>query len=393
MERRITFKILRIFIILNIFSSNTFAQSKHVSIWCLDNYIINFNKSIIQPEEHNDNIGTNLYVDSEGKIQLILKDGILYDENYKPIKTNSKIPENDEDYSTFFVPSPGNNNFIYYFRANNYILIDIEKNEVIGEVQSLNELSKEENLILFNHILVHHSNCKDIWLIYYSNDIMYKYLITASGIEFKGIVHIEREITNPKNKYDMIVNLSSDCKHYTANFLYDSIVCYGDFDRLTGNFERKSEKIISARSGIEQTYILNSIISRDNKKIYYLCESKPNGYTRFIEILSANIINGKPDYENISTIYSENFKSGLIYTDSDIFYGYDGNIYIIHYHGGKMYKLMSATNEKTLVEEFLIFKNENSVRSEDFLADWFSKKQCGENTPCSEIKKPKIICE
>ena len=165
MERRITFKILRIFIILNIFSSNTFAQSKHVSIWCLDNYIINFNKSIIQPEEHNDNIGTNLYVDSEGKIQLILKDGILYDENYKPIKTNSKIPENDEDYSTFFVPSPGNNNFIYYFRANNYILIDIEKNEVIGEVQSLNELSKEENLILFNHILVHHSNCKDIWLI------------------------------------------------------------------------------------------------------------------------------------------------------------------------------------------------------------------------------------
>lgn len=81
MKKRITFKIFVIFIILNIFSLSVFGQSKHVSIWYINNYIIDFNKSIVQPEEHNDNIGTNLYVDSEGKIQLIIKAGILYDEN------------------------------------------------------------------------------------------------------------------------------------------------------------------------------------------------------------------------------------------------------------------------------------------------------------------------
>ena len=190
----------------------------------------------------------------------------------------------------------------------------------------------------------------------------------------------------------MIVHLSSDCKHYTANFFRDSIVCFGDFDRETGNFVRKSEKIISAHPGIERTNIINSIISRDNKKIYYFCQPFNTEKRTIIEILSVDIVDGKPNYENIDLIYSVDYNRAP-QPPSDMFYGYDGNIYIIHFGLGKVFKIMSYTNGKTTVEEFLSSQNMYGLRSEDFLADWFSKKQCGENTPCPEIEKPKIICE
>lgn len=387
MGRRINFKILRIFIILNIFFQNVYAQSKHTSIWCIGNYIIDFSKSPVLFEKHNDVIGNYLYVDFNGKIQLILgDDDVLYNGNKEPVK-NMKFIVDD---NSFFVPSPLDNNLVYFFSGNQYILIDIKKNEIVSEVKSLNELSVEKKLISFNHILVHHANCKDVWIIYYSNDIVYKYLITASCVEFKEVIHIEREISNPQKHYDMIIHLSSDCKHYTANFFADSIVCYGDFDRQTGNFVRKSEKIIHARHGIERTYILNSIISHDNKKIYYFCESGTKDHKTLTEVLSSDIINGKPNYENIRVIYSIDYNRIPLFV-SDMFYGYDGNIYINYFPLKKMYKIVSTSDGETSVEDFFTFKSEQGVRSQDFLADWFSKNPCNENQPCSEIKFPKII--
>ncbi len=236
---------------------------------------------------------------------------------------------------------------------------------------------------------MHHSNCNDIWLIFYDSDIIYKYLITNSGVDFKEIINIDRKINNPNN-HDIKIHLSSDCKHYTANFLYDSIVCYGDFDRQTGNFVRKSELILHARQEVAYTYILNSIISRDNSKIYYFCETKTKDLRNLIEVMSVNIVNGTPDYENINILYS-NYKSKSLYiVYNDIFYGYDGNIYIIYHAINKMYKITSKTDK---VEEFLTFDSEYGPWAQDFLADWFSQYQCGEQSPCPEIKPPRIICE
>ena len=106
--------------------------------------------------------------------------------------------------------------------------------------------------------------------------------------------------------------------------------------------------------------------------------------------MSVNIINGTPDYENINILYSNYNSKSLYFVYNDMFYGYDGNIYIIYHALNKMYKITSKTDK---VEEFLTFDSEYGPWAQDFLADWFSKYQCGEQSPCPEIKPPRIICE
>ncbi|MBQ3689281.1 MAG: hypothetical protein II937_05365 [Bacteroidales bacterium] len=125
-RRRLIFKILGIFIILNIFFQYTFAQSKHVSIWSIGNYIIDFNKKPVKPEAKDDIFCSLLYTDSDGKIQLIEKFDILYDGNNEQIEDLNNIFE-DHDNTSFFVPSPIDNKMVYLFRGKQYVLIDIIK--------------------------------------------------------------------------------------------------------------------------------------------------------------------------------------------------------------------------------------------------------------------------
>ncbi|MBQ5403969.1 MAG: hypothetical protein IIU11_06345 [Bacteroidales bacterium] len=124
-RRRLIFKILGIFIILNIFFQYTFAQSKHVSIWSIGNYIIDFNKKPVKPEAKDDIFCSHLYTDSDGKIQLIEKFDILYNGNNEQIEDLNNIFKDHNN--TFFVPSPIDNKMVYLFRGKQYVLIDIIK--------------------------------------------------------------------------------------------------------------------------------------------------------------------------------------------------------------------------------------------------------------------------
>lgn len=385
---------LGIFIILNVLSFCCFAQSKHTSVWNRDNYVISFDANTVHIEDNDDFFDKKiLYVDSKGEIKLVLDfQGLLLNSHFEPIKGGEKVG----DEMQFVVPAPHNCNFVYFFGAKRYVLIDVEKSEIVGDVMTLNELDNidEYDFIEFNYILVHHSNCKDIWLIYYSNDIMYKYLITTYGVEYKETVYISRQITNPLYNKDMIIRLSNDCKHYSANFFCDSIVCYGDFDRKTGNFVRKSEVIMRARPEVETTKVLNSCISNDNKTIYYYCESTVDELDRFKEeILSADIVDGKPDYENVHILYSAtNYRAGSCIVD--MLYGNDGNIYISNFYSRKLLRIIPSGNGKTIVDgAFLNFSFGGGTRSDNFLADWFSQNPCGENCACPDIEAPVIICD
>ena len=332
-----------------------------------------------------------LSVDAKGKIKLILDyQGQLLNDNFEPINGSKKVGVGDP----FVVPVPHNCNFVYFFVGRQYVLIDTQKSEIIGDVTVLHELDNLDkyDFLRFGHIMVHHSNCEDVWLIYYDTDIVYKYLITASGIEYKGIKQINRQIANPQNK-DLIIHLSNDCNHYTANYLGDSIVCYGDFDRVTGNFVRKSEVMIHSRSEVMNTRVLNSLIANDNKTIYYYCESRRNKGIYSNEILSVDIVAGKPDYENVHILYSKIYhRKG--FDVSDMFYGNDGNIYILDDNLSKVFKVIPVPDGRTIVDDdFLNYQSEGGTRSANFLADWFSPNPCGENCACPEMKKPVIICD
>ena len=385
-------KTLWISIILNVFSFCCFAQSKHTSVWNIGNYVMKFDANSVHIEDNQIFFDKEiLYVDAKGKIKLILDyQGQLLNDNFEPINGSEKVGVGDP----FVVPVPYNCNFVYFFVGRQYVLIDIQKSEIVGDVVSLKELDNidEYNFRHFNQILVHHTNCEDVWLIYYDTDIMYKYLITTSGIEYKETIQINRQIENPQNK-NLIIHLSNDCNHYTANYLGDSIVCYGDFDRETGNFVRKSEVMIHSRPEVMKTRVLNSLIANDNKTIYYYCESTMDGWIHSNEILSVDIVAGKPDYENVHILYSKIYHRSL-YDVSDMFYGNDGNIYVLDDNLRKIFRVIPSPDGKIIVDDaFLNFESEGGTRSENFLADLFSQNPCGENCGCPEMKKPVIICE
>ncbi|MBR2202161.1 MAG: hypothetical protein IJ894_15765, partial [Bacteroidales bacterium] len=82
------------------------------------------------------------------------------------------------------------------------------------------------------------------------------------------------------------------------------------------------------------------------------------------------------------------------YDVSDMFYGNDGNIYVLDDNLRKIFRVIPSPDGKIIVDDaFLNFESEGGTRSENFLADWFSQNPCGENCGCPEMKKPVIICE
>jgi hypothetical protein len=77
-----------------------------------------------------------------------------------------------------------------------------------------------------------------------------------------------------------------------------------------------------------------------------------------------------------------------------MFYGNDGNIYILDDNLRKIFRVIPSPDGRSIVDDdFLYFQSEGGTRSANFLADWFSPNQCDEDSPCSDLKKPTIICE
>ena len=392
-RRRLNIKTLWILAILNVFCHSVFSQSGHVSKWNFSQYLVSFDAGGVHVEEDESfEDKFIMYVDADGKIKLVYDGFRICNEKFEPVVGSEML----NDSESFVVPVPGSANLVYCFVSGGfeYYLLDLEKNEIVSDRVPLSEFENIPLTEVCRYILVHHANCNDVWLIHYGSEVMYKYLITSIGVEYRGMEFINNKVTNAMEPCVFFIRLSRDCKHYTASYIGKSEdVLYGDFDMETGCFYKKSECEIPTRHGGTRE-VITSFVSVDNQTIFLYCELINEEHQFRREILSVDIVNGVPDYENFHVLYST-VTHGFGYVSSDVIYGLDGNIYLSDHAMCKIFKLIPTAGSKYTVEDdFLTFPLTGSgTISEMFLADWFSPNPCGEDFPCPEKKKIKIICE
>ena len=398
MVKKSIFSVIRIVIILITFFNSAFAQSKHTALWNFSgDFYLDFTTNPATERDNNPDLKDAVwYIDSDGEIALVVKDYQVYNKEMVLVKNSESFTAllNKTGLNFFFIPIPTNENLVYLFQNNNYILIDVNANQVISEVKTL------ENITAINHIAVHSSDCKGVWLIYYDTNGLYKYLITEDGISKQGVIDI-KNITS--------VKLSMDCKHFVMNSNYSGNgvtgyrqfnVRYGDFD--DGNFIVKNEFVFPITRGnkFNREGILDVIISRDNSKIFYTShtrtlDSRHNHIKPyFYEIYGADIISGIPDYENAEKLYSEEFLGGIQFSLNTAYYGIDNRIYIFNRSLKKYFVIYFDDSNNIQVEPRRFnFSTSNYIKMW-FVSSWFSEKQCnGNDVPCSGTSRPKIICE
>ncbi len=368
------------------FSFPALSQSKHASLWSLDNYCLDFNTN--PPSYHLSNY-YNLepstvhnicwYVDSEGFMSVITN----YGENKMAVfnKNKNQFEEIETEYqfdAGFFVPKPDNGNQIYYIEQNRYYLIDLQQKTIVLKGDDI-------NIMRTHHIAVHHSDCNKIWIINTDKRVWTTYLLTSSGIEKKKEYCLnEPDYSSFPSDDDenWEINLSKDCQHYTmVNFdQHQKEVYFGDFDRSLGTFMRKKR----FNFGNDYVQIDNSIIATDNSRIYYFCTTS----TYDAEIIEVPILDGLPDYSKRNKIYSEHKFPGVGYRQ--FIYGLDDKIYVIDFLYYKISTIEINNKGETVFEDskYSLAHSRTSVRTNVFLSSWFMDNPCEEKT--SPISLPDV---
>ena len=220
------------------------AQSKHAALWRIGSYCLDFkgNTPSFHPHKLEDKIDGKTsncvwYVDSDGSLSVVAgyENGkiAIYD------KDTEKFNELTSEYQLgdgFFVPMPGDESKVFYIEQNRYFLIDLK-------LKTISLKGDDINILRMHHIAVHHSDCDKVWIINTDKKIWTTYLLTPLGIEkVREVALDESDYNSFPSRYNWEVSLSADCEHYTmVNFDdYQTEVYYGDFDRQTGVFKRKS---------------------------------------------------------------------------------------------------------------------------------------------------------
>ena len=352
------------------------AQSKHASLWRIGSYCLDFNGNTptFHPHDLDDKIGgitSNCvwYVDREGSLSVVAG----YDNG--KIAIFNKNTENFDELTTeyqlsdgFFVPMPGDESKVFYIEQNRYFLIDLKLKTITLKGNNI-------SILRFYHIAVHNADCDKVWLFNIDKKVWTTYLLTQSGIEkVKEITLDESNYNSFPSKYNWEVKLSADCQHYTmVNFDdYKTEVYYGDFNRQTGEFTRKS----SYDFGEDYRHINNSIIAPDNSRIYYYY----NTSTRNAHVVEVPIVDGVPEYEKKKIIYSGTANLAGMYRM--MFYGLDNKVYILDGSWRKIHTIeINAQGESVFTDtKFEIPKDNNFGRYIDFVSSWFLEKPCDESS-------------
>lgn len=292
-------------IILCVFLSNlVFSQSGYVTLWNFDGYCIDFTsgEAVVKTlDSKYDN--TRWYVDTEGNLRLIYKEGIIYDGNFEEINYYNYPVK-----CSFFVPVPGNNKIIYAIGTEGYFQIDLEKKEVISDVTTLTLTNKYP-------LIIRHPNNTDIWILYYDNSSILKYLITADGISYIG----EQAMFDNNISNDFLqISLSRDCSSFIATARYKYY--YGIFDQNTASF------IVTSKYTDSNVIKCMAVgISQNNDRLIVVNDRRiGDDYVYQIEEYPIN--NGIPDFTKYTVIPTPEKKGGL-YMLGDILYGPDGKLY------------------------------------------------------------------
>ncbi len=301
-----------IILILCVLLSNTIlAQSGSVLLWNFDGYCIDFTSG----EPNVKTIGseydkTRWYVDTEGNLRLIFKDGIIYDDGFKEIKY-----DNYPIKCSFFVPVPGNSKIIYAIGYEGYFQIDLEKKEIISDVTKI---------VFINSfpLFVRHPNGTDIWMIHYDHSSIVKYLITAEGISYMG----EQAIFDGMKSSDFLqISLSKDCGNFVATaqtpeFPYYPKYYYGTFDRSTATFT-----VTSTYSDPNVYRCISVGISQNNDRLIIVNNRRKENDAVY-QMEEYHINNGIPDFTKYTVIPTPEKTIGT-YLPGDILYGPDGKLY------------------------------------------------------------------
>ena len=337
------------------------AQSGHAKLWNIFDKCLDFSDSEIKMSDiPNELIDAAWYVDANGVLQLYSKDeGGLFDIDGNKIDGGDAVD--------FFIPKPDDDNLIYCFaKSSLYYVVNLQTKNIIEKVSFL-DYSLDSR-----HLAVHHTNCRDIWILFFLNSTVHKYLLTSEGISYKGNYQLPQK---------MIINLSKDCNYFTAVSDYTRHIYFGKFDRNTAEFQ-----IISDCAEFPEEYVdlVHAIISPNMTKIYI--SGRYSGMRKVL--FEIPIVNGIPDYEIRTEIkvYPKQVPNyGTLF-----YYGLDGNTYT--YTIGNFGVLKTDFNGKTVFEDEILIYGDRISPSLDFVATWLSDNPCG-TSPCPQMPAPKIIIE
>ncbi|MBP5369945.1 MAG: hypothetical protein J6Z01_15985 [Bacteroidales bacterium] len=377
-----TIKTTSIIILLVVFALSTSAQSKHASICQIGNYCLDFktNPPTFYPFDYRNYNNTNLnsmiwYVDNEGEVSIIINTNsgeIAFLD-----KASNQFHATTQQLSYgFFVPMPEDESQVFYIEQNRYYLIDITRESI--------ELKGDDIDISWqDYIAVQHTDCDKLWIINPGKTVWTTYLLTKEGITKVKETNLNATDYNSfPQTYNWQLILSKDCQHYSLiNYdHYQTEVYYGDFDRSTGEFTRKSRYDF----GTDYININNSIIAPDNSRIYYIRSFS----TYDLEIIEVPIVDGKPDYNTQTKIYEEK-KFGALGA-RDMFYGIDNNIYIIDHTVQKINTInINEQNETVFTDsKYNMTKKWDVIIHNHFISSWYLDNPCTKveyNNICASI--------
>ena len=309
-----------------IFPSMLMAQGDMVKMWNIGGYCFDFRTGELEVSPlsgiNRTNYPTFWYVDSENILRLIFSNGSIYNGEENLLNDGENIITNEQAFRTRFVPVP-RKNWVYCFLANKYLVIDLDKNEIIDE-QPFDIKATE----IPNILTVGHDNDNDIWLIDCSKESIYKYLLTSDGLSFYESVPWPDEIANAR----AYINLSRDGTHFVTRNGFDII--YGKFDRSTANFTVQSVKNLDYLVGGPEK---NNAHTKDfhectfsyNSECLYLFAFQELKYIMW----QINITDDIPNYTSPTTISFEDRIQGAIPLIRS-YYGPDGKTYMVESRKG-----------------------------------------------------------
>jgi len=346
--------------VLTIFMANTFvvySQGRHASLQLLGNVRVDYGKDPVLFAYDNSQF-EKWYVDDSGVLRL------RYSELDRTLRNSEGVSIYGVDHFEidFFVPKPGSTNLVYCFGRGACVVVDTDKGKFVEKIVIGGPTSDV-------YLMVHHSDGEDVWILYFDNYTIHKYLFSRFGVEYCGAIKMEHPITS--------IRLSKDCRFYSAvNHQYDGLnyVYYGTFDRMTGNCVELANHCYSSPRGYRYE-IDNSIISIDNSRIYYNvpCSMAIDEMRSYV--IEVPIIDGVPNFLNYDVVYSF-IQYGFVPLAS-FFYGCDC-IYTLRQKSNYMERFYVGDNGNTIYDScfFYIPTYDNWGLPDYLVSTWHLQNVC-----------------
>lgn len=370
---RIMQKLLLFLIVL--FPACLFAQNKQDAIWHVGKKRMDFNANPVSITNISTNYGwlkATTIANKSGQLLFFYSgnnEDKIYDKNLNELPNGQDIINMN---APLFIPKPLQKKYYYLIDNYNYTLIDSSLNSGNGDIIEKN--------IQWNNITqspiqaVHHSNCKDIWLVGHNDTAYIAYLLTENGISNQAVI-------SPKTPTNSIFNkemaISPDGNLFTISGYIPNggtdvnnlTIDFGSFNRETGEFER----VYYYQTSIYNR-AFNISFSPNSSKLYFNAQIRASNDMRLLQV---NILNNIPDFNNTIIISTYN-TSGSFIPNGGMQLGNDGKIYEL-FTFYKQINVINNPNELGLACDYqqnVFSSNIPASNFPKFISTWFSDSYC-----------------